>query len=625
MILHDELLVPYEKIKWRELVPVICDYCGDRTEKKKNKIQKGRKSIEKDSCTKDPCTKKKLAEINLLKHGVANPFQRKDVKDKIKKTNLERHGVEHAQQSSSIRAKSRATCLRNHGVEHALQNKEILQKAQDKSLELYGTKFPIQLDEFKSKVKDTNLERYGEKDFLKSPEVRERIRQTNIIKYGVESPAASKEVKEKIKKTNVERYGAKNTFASKEIQEKIRDSNYKKYGVEKAASSPQIRKKIVKTNLIKYGFENASCSEEVKNKLKKTNLEKYGFECSLSCPQVRKKATQTNIEKYGTPYPVHKFGKTQESIRSWLNSYDFNFNSDATVLEGKELDLYDIGQKFAIEYCGLYWHNENSPEPRTRSYHYDKWRRCRDKGIQLLTIFDDEWKSKNEIIKSVILSKLGVFERRIHARKCRVDAISKDRMKSFCDIYHIQGGNRLSKVCFGLFHEEELVGVVDLGRHHRKKEKYSVVLTRLCFKAGVQVVGGAGKLFKACTAWCSDNGIKSIVSWSDNRYSDGAIYNKLGFKLIEELPPDYYYVNIKNPKRRLSKQSQSKRNSQCPKEMTELEWANARGLSRIWDCGKARWEYTFVNQVSTPQKPIQQVARPTKPAPQKKDDRDFIS
>ena len=474
MIAHDELIVPYEKIKWRDVVPVICDYCGERTEKKKNKIQKGRKSIEKDSCMKDSCTKKKLAEINMLKHGVANAFQRKDVKEKIKKTNVDRHGVEHAQQSSSIRAKSRATCLKNHGVEHALQNKEILKKAQDKSLELYGTKFPIQLDEFKSKVRDTNLERYGEKDFLKSTEVRERIR-------------------------------------------------------------------------------------------------------------------QTNTEKYGSPFPIKKFGKTQESIRSWLNSYDFNFNSDGTVLEGKELDLYDIGQKFAIEYCGIYWHNENSPQPRARSYHHDKWRRCRDKGIQLLTIFDDEWKSKTEVIKSVILSKLGVFERRLQARKCRAGEISKDQMKSFCDLYHIQGGNRLSKVCFGLFHEDELVGVVDLGRHHRKKESGSVVLTRLCFKAGVQIVGGSGKLFKACTTWCSENGIENIVSWSDNRYSDGTIYKRLGFKLVDDLPPDYYYVNMSNPKGRLSKQSQSKRNSDCPKEKTELQWANDRGLSRIWDCGKARW------------------------------------
>ena len=45
-------------------------------------------------------------------------------------------------------------------------------------------------------------------------------------------------------------------------------------------------------------------------------------------------------------------------------------------------------------------------------------------------------------------------------------------------------------------------------------------------------------------------------------------------------------------KTRLSKQSQSKRNSGCPKGMTELEWANSRGLSRIWDCGKTRWEFS---------------------------------
>lgn len=476
MILHDELLVSYEKIKWRELVPVVCDYCGDRTEKKKNKIQKGRRSIEKDSCTKDPCTKKKLAEINLLKHGVANPFQRKDVKDKIKKTNLERHGVEHAQQSSSIRAKSRATCLRNHGVEHALQNKKILQKAQDKSMELYGTKFPIQLDEFKSKVKNTNLERYGEKDFLKSPEVKERIR-------------------------------------------------------------------------------------------------------------------QTNIEKYGTPFPIKKFGKTQESIRSWLNSHGFNFQSDATVLGGKELDLYDPDQKLALEYCGLYWHNENSPEPRRRNYHHDKWKRCREKGLQLLTIFDDEWRGNEDTCKSIVLSKLGIFERRIHGRKCEAKEITKKEMGDFCDLHHLQGANKLSRICFGLFRGEELVGVVDLGRHHRKKDKGSIVLTRLCFKKGVQVVGGSSKLFKQCLEWSQKNGVKKVVSWSDNRYSDGTVYEKLGFLKVKELPPDYYYVNTKNPKGRISKQSQSKKNSKCPPGMTELEWANSRGLSRIWDCGKSRWEF----------------------------------
>jgi len=481
MIIIDKLAIPYEKVKWKESVLVSCDYCGVELSKTKQKIQKGRKFIKKDSCSKDCCTKKKLAEVNLFRYGVINSFQRNDIKEKIKKTNIERHGAEYAQQSEKIRSKSRSTCLKNHGAEHALQNKKLLQKAQETSLERYGSKFPIQLDKFKEKVRETNLKRHGAEDFLSLADVKEKIK-------------------------------------------------------------------------------------------------------------------QTNIERYGTPFPIKKFGKTQKEIKDWLNFYGFDFKSDYEILEGKELDCYDSKQKIALEYCGLYWHNENSPEPRTRLYHYDKWKKCKEKDIQLLTIFDDEWNLKKDICCSLILSKLGIFEKRIQARKCEVRNITKKEMNEFCDLNHIQGSNKLSKICFGIFYENDLVGVLDLGRHHRKKEKGTIVLTRLCFKCGFQVIGGSGKLFKACRNWCGENNISKILSWSDNRYSDGLIYKKLGFIKAEELPPDYYYVKTKNPKNRISKQSQSKNNSACPKDMKELEWANSRGFSRIWDCGKTRWEYEILEK-----------------------------
>lgn len=524
MILHQKLQIPYDKIKYKDFVLIICDYCGKETEKRKNKLIKGRKLIQKDCCSDDVCTKKKLAEVNILKYGVVNSFQRNDVKNKIKSSNIEKYGCEYPQQNEKIREKSKSTCLKNHGVEHALQNKEILKKAQEKSQKKYGTKFPIQLEEFKQKVKKTNLKKYGIENFLSSPEIQEKIKQTNLEKYGSSHPACSKEIQEKTKQTNLEKYGVENCFANKKVQEKIR---------------------------------------------------------------------QTNLEKYGSPFPIRKFGKTQDSIKEWLNGYGFDFGSDFEILEGKELDLYDKNKKIAIEYCGIYWHNENSPQPRNRKYHYDKYKRCVDNGIQLLTIFDDEWKNKQSIIKSVILSKLGIFGKRIYARKCLVKEISKKEMIVFCDQYHVQGKNSLSLVCFGLFYENELIGVMDLGRHHRKKEKDTMVLTRLCFKEGIQVIGGSSKLFKYCVDWCKNNYIKNIISWSDNRWSDGKVYKNLGFILEEDLGPDYCYVDSKNPKKRISKQSQKKSNSDCPENMTELEWANSRGLSRIWDCGKTRWNYNI--------------------------------
>ena len=317
----------------------------------------------------------------------------------------------------------------------------------------------------------------------------------------------------------------------------------------------------------------------------------------MQSPEIREKAIQTNIERYGSAYPTHKFGKTQKEIQDWLNSFGFNFQSDHTVLGNKELDMYDDKLNFAIEYCGLHWHHENSPQPRPSNYHISKFNTCKEKGIQLITIFEDEWINNQEVIKSVILSKLGVFEKRLYARKCIAKEISKKEFTDFCDKYHVQGGNSLAKVCFGLYYENELIGVMDLGFHHRKQVKGEMVLTRLCFKAGYQIVGGASKLFAACVNWCKNNGIKKIISWSDNRWSNGSIYKNLNFILEQELGSDYAYVNIDNPKERISKQSQMKCNTGFPKDKSEKEWALENGLSRIWDCGKVRWVFKILDSI----------------------------
>jgi hypothetical protein len=432
------------------------------------------------------------------------------------------------------------------------------------------------------------LEIHGVDHFSKSEEVKKKSRKTIVNKYG-EPFQKTKDWKDKVKKTCLERYGVESVSMVSDFKTKKEQTMIEKYGGKSSLCDPKVKEKAKKTLIENYGVDSALKSPELMEKMKKTCRERYGSSHAMKNKDVKTRSMKTRLDKYGTL--VSNLGKTQKTITSWLNNLGFNFNSDVLILEGKELDCYDPNQNLALEYCGLYWHNENSPEPRTRSYHYDKWKRCMDKGIQLLTVYDDEWNSKNEVCRSLILSKLGVFQNRIQARRCEVKEITKKEMCDFCNLHHLQGANKLSKVCFGLFHDGEIIGAADLGRHHRKNGSLTMVLTRLCFKSHTQVVGGSGKLFKACKDWCQENGVSKILSWSDNRYSDGTIYEKLGFSRADELPPDYYYVNMKNPKKRIGKQSQSKSNSGCPKEMTELEWANSRGLSRIWDCGKVRWEF----------------------------------
>jgi hypothetical protein len=559
-------------------------------------------------------TQEKKKQTNLKKYGYEHVSSSPEIKEKVKQTCLERFGVEYSLQSPEVKEKSRQTNIEKYGHEHAMQSPEILEKTRQTNIEKYGVEYQISSLETREKIKQTNIQRYGVENPNQRPEILEKTRETNIERYGVEYIMQSSEMKEKARQTSLEKFGHDHASSSPEIQEKVRQTNLERFGHEYASSSPEFKEKVRQTCLERFGYENpflspevqekvrqiclekfgheyASSSPEIKEKVKQTCLDRFGVEYPIQSPEIQEKIRQTNIERYGSPYPQRKYGKTQKEIQNWLNSFGFNFQSDHTVLGSKELDLYDSNLKFAIEYCGLYWHHENSPQPRPSNYHISKFNICKEKGIQLITIFEDEWLNNQEVIKSVILSKLGVFEKRLYARKCTAKEISKKEFTDFCDKHHVQGGNSLAKVCFGLYCEDELIGVMDLGVHHRKQTKGEMVLTRLCFKAGHQIVGGASKLFSHCVNWCKNNGIKKIISWSDSRWSNGSIYKNLNFKLEEELGSDYAYVNMSYPKERISKQSQMKCNTGCPKDISEKEWALQNGLSRIWDCGKVRWAF----------------------------------
>lgn len=535
--------------------------------------------------------REKIRQANLEKFGHENASQSPEAKEKRRQTNLEKFGVENPLQSPEVQEKKRQTCLEKYGHEHPMQSPKVQEKSRQTCLKNLGVDYPMQSSEVQEKSKQTNIEKYGYENPLQSPEIQDKVKKTCLEIFGYKNASSSPDIQDKRKQTNLERFGHENAFSSSEIQNKVKQTNIGKYGFENTFSSPDIQDKARQTCLERFGHEYALQSPEIQEKIKQANIEKYGFENPFLSPEVQEKIRQTNIERYGSPYPTRKFGKTQKEIQDWLNSFGFNFKSDHTVLGSKELDLYDSNLNFAIEYCGLYWHHENSPQPRPSNYHISKFNICKEKGIQLITIFEDEWLNNQEVIKSVILSKLGVFEKRLYARKCIAKEISKKEFTDFCDKHHVQGGNSLAKVCFGLYYQDELIGVMDLGVHHRKQTKGEMVLTRLCFKAGHQIVGGASKLFSYCVNWCKNNGIKKIISWSDSRWSNGSIYKNLNFKLEEELGSDYAYVNMSYPKERISKQSQMKCNTGCPKDISEKEWALKNGLSRIWDCGKVRWAF----------------------------------
>ena len=302
---------------------------------------------------------------------------------------------------------------------------------------------------------------------------------------------------------------------------------------------------------------------------------------------VIQRVAKTKQDKYGyAHFPENiQYSKEEQNLLDTINSYGFNFKSTKKVLDNHyELDGYDETLKVAIEYCGLYWHNEGSPKPRKRSYHYSKYKECAAKGIRLFTIFEDEWLTRKDQVLWFILNTLGYHETKIYARKCEVKQVDKRLADDFCQEYHIQGSPGRIRYSYGLFHGEDLVGVVTFSEHHRGKD--ILTLNRVCFKRGYHIPGGASKLIKYAI---NDMNVTEFITWSDNRWSNGNLYETLGFIKDCVLPPDYSYVG---KSRRHSKQSMTKKKIGATDEQTESEKAAELGYFRIWDCGKIRWRFT---------------------------------
>lgn len=254
------------------------------------------------------------------------------------------------------------------------------------------------------------------------------------------------------------------------------------------------------------------------------------------------------------------------------------------VINGMELDIYLPAFKVAIEYNGLYWHTEEMGKDRT--YHYNKWLKTKEKGIQLIQIWEDEWLANPERIKNMLLHKLGLSQQeKVYARKTKVVLISKEEAEVFLQQNHIQG-YASGSYYYGLQEtagKERMVAVLVL------KKESGETLNIIRYATAFNVVGGFTKLISHTE---KNLAFKRFITFSDHSISDGSLYRNNGFIVDKELAPDYRYL-VK--RQRLHKFGYRLKRFRTDPELlwqeglTEKELAKLNGLSRIWDAGKTRW------------------------------------
>ena len=458
----------------------------------------------------------------------------------------------------------------------------------------------------------------------KAPEKKKKVKITCNEKFGGNAPICSKDVKDKMESTMIKRFGVKNCQQNKEISKITQNTIISKYGGQGNASKI-LKEKYNNTCYSLYGVSNGSKSEIAREKIsiaKRKNIinnHKYIIDyiednnkllCRCKCPHsdcnkcnekefvidstVLANRLSHGIEICTKLLPFKPLISSYELIiGDILREHNIDFKTGCRGIISKELDIYIPSKNIGIEFNGIFHHSD---ERKPNNYHMNKYNRCKEKGIQLISIWEDLYITKYNIIKSVLLSKLGIYSNKIYGRKCRINVIDSKTANKFYEDNHIQGKCNAS-IHYALIYENTIIAMMSFGKRSLGKNcDMQWELIRYCSLLGTCVIGGASRLFKR---FINDYNPTKIISWSSNDISDGNMYKILGFKFVGD-SSSYWYVSKSSCKRYhrsvFSKTNMIKKGIITENDKrTEREIAVDLKFRRIFDSGQSKWIWTSGN------------------------------
>lgn len=436
----------------------------------------------------------------------------------------------------------------------------------------------------------------------------------------------SKEHKEKIISTSLNKYGYQSPNQADIVKTKKKNSLNVKYGVDNPMKSEKIKNKQINSLIINHDVDNPMKINEVTNKRKRDIESGIEFNIKRMLDRIDNKIIKYVKHDYNGK--VHflckicnnsfeidsnlltsrlannttictncnknkSFSEIQKSLEEFLTSMNIKYETkNRKILDGKEIDIYMPEYKIGIEIDGLFWHSNKF---KKNDYHLNKTEECEKQGIQLLHIFEDEWTNKQEIVKSIIKSKLNLIKNKIFGRKCVIKEIDDNNLiRKFLDVNHVQGFVG-SSIKIGLFYNNELVSVMTFGKKrlamgNKTRIEGEYEMYRFCNELNTSVIGGASKLL---SYFIKTYNPKSILTFADRRYSNGNLYKQLGFQFQHKRKPNYFYIlpgeikkhyRFKFRKDILVKQG-------FDKSKTEFQIMTERGYLQIYDCGSINFIY----------------------------------
>ena len=175
-----------------------------------------------------------------------------------------------------------------------------------------------------------------------------------------------------------------------------------------------------------------------------------------------------------------------------------------------------------------------------------------DEGVTSIIITEDRWRRQAEMMQARLLAHLEKFTS-LYARNCEVRKIDKAVAAPFLEANHSYG-DAACRYRYGLYLRRPsrdgkyeagtLVAVATFSNARKwiKGEKTirSYEWTRYASLPGVRISGGMGKMLKA---FIKEVDPDDIMSYADLEWSEGNVYEQLGFVLEGQKEPVMFVVD----------------------------------------------------------------------------------
>lgn len=248
--------------------------------------------------------------------------------------------------------------------------------------------------------------------------------------------------------------------------------------------------------------------------------------------------------------PICHARRSQVEIEIEQYIKDLGFSTEHTYFKSTdrkfEIDIYIPEKKIGIEYNGSYFHktlpkDKNSKE---KFYHNNKYYACKDLGIRLISIFEPDWSVRKEKVQQYLRDLLLPTKEKVYARNTKIIPIDSHTANLMYENYHLLGKTTVQQVSYGLMYDGQLISCMSFQKgRYKDNNEATWCLTRFVTKSDYVVIGGASKLLNQFE---KDYKPSVIISYSDNDYFDGNVYNKLGFTCMGDTKSPRYFWWLEN-------------------------------------------------------------------------------